>query len=349
MPDGPWKFAVAPGTKTNGLKPNRNDLMNPESSRPTVSVIIVSWNAKDYLMQCLASVSPEACRFSMEVIVVDNASSDGSADMVAKLYPETILIRNSQNLGFSRANNLAIRESKGRYLCLINSDVKVLPGCIDALLDYCTQHPEVGMVGPTIIGRDGNLQRSCRGFPTVWNMTGRALALDRLFPARKCFAGYSLSFWKQDSLRPVDILTGCFWLVRKQALDDVGLLDESFFMYGEDMDWCKRFWQHGWPIVFVPHASAIHYGGASSANSPMRFYIERQKADLQYWRKHHSRAGAFSYFLISGAHMLLRAVGYSVASMLRRAQRAAYHYKVRRSLSCLKWMLLGDKAVNEGV
>ena len=122
--------------------------------------------------------------------------------------------------------------------------------------------PEVGMAGPRIFGGDGKLQRSCRGFPSVWNMLCRALALDSFFSKSRLFTGYSLRSWSQDCLRPVDILTGCFWLIRKDALPRVGLLDESFFMYGEDMDWCRRFWQCGWQVVFVPAAEAIHYGGA---------------------------------------------------------------------------------------
>ena len=304
-----------------------------------VSVIIVSWNAREYLLQCLNSISAEVCRYSMEVIVVDNASSDGSADTVASRYSHVRVIRNSGNLGFAKANNIGIAASTGQYVCLVNSDVKVLPHCISRLVDYCEAHPETGMVGPRIIGGDGKLQRSCRGFPGVWNMFCRALALDTIFPRCKLLTGYLLRHWAQDALQSVDILTGCFWLIRRDALDEVGLLDETFFMYGEDMDWCKRFWSHQWKVVFVPLAEAIHYGGGSSSNAPVRFYIERQRADLQYWRKHHSRLGVVSYFLISCLHLLLRAVGYSVALVLRRQTRQVWRYKATRSLACLKWLL----------
>ena len=141
--------------------------MNSESDQLAVSVIIVSWNAREYLMQCLASLSTEACRYPLEIIVVDNASSDCSADAVASSYPSVRLIRNAENLGFARANNLGVSVSTGRYLCFVNSDVKVLPHCLDRLVQFCEEHPEVGMVGPRIIGGDGKLQRSCRGFPTV--------------------------------------------------------------------------------------------------------------------------------------------------------------------------------------
>lgn len=304
-----------------------------------VSVIIVSWNAREYLMQCLASLTPAVCRYPMEIIVVDNASSDGSAEAVASAFPQVHLLRNPANLGFARANNLGIAASTGRYACLVNSDVKVLPDCISRLVDFCEEHPTVGMVGPRIIGRDGNLQRSCRGFPGVWNMFCRALALDAFFPGSRWLSGFLLSHWPQDSLRQVDMLTGCFWLVRRQALAQVGPLDERFFMYGEDMDWCKRFWLKGWQLIFVPSAEAIHYGGASSSNAPVRFYIERHRADLQYWDKHHSRPAVFCFFLICCLHLVLRALGYSLAFVIKSRARATCGSKVKRSVACLKWML----------
>ena len=316
-----------------------NESRHPKADAPhlMVSIIIVSWNAQDYLMQCLASLFAGPCRHPMEVIVVDNASSDGSAESVARNYPQVQLIRNATNLGFARANNLGISMTTGKYVCLINSDVKVFPDCINQLVKYQEEHPDVGMVGPRIIGGDGKLQRSCRGFPTVWNMFCRALALDTIFPGTRLFTGYSLRHWPQDTCRAVDILSGCFWLVRRQALGEVGLLDESFFMYGEDMDWCRRFWKHGWKLAFVSSAEAIHYGGASSANAPVRFYIERHRADLQYWHKHHSGLAVASYFLLTCLHLWLRLASYSAALLLRPSE--TFRYKAGRSLAALKWML----------
>jgi hypothetical protein len=308
---------------------------------PLVSIIIVSWNAKDYLLKCLKSLTQTQGAAKMEIIVVDNASSDGSPEAVQREFPSVRLICTGSNLGFARANNIGMRASKGRYLGLINSDVEVLGDCISRLVDYCEHNPEAGMVGPRVIGGDRKLQRSCRGFPSVWNMFCRALALDALFPHVKLFTGYTLRYWPQDCTRTVDILTGCFWLARRQAVEQVGLLDESFFMYGEDMDWCKRFWGNGWKLVFVPSAEAVHYGGVSSSNAPVRFYIEKQRADLQYWQKHHSRLAVISYFLISCLHLMLRAIGYGVVLLFARGDQPACRYKVRRSLACLQWMVSG--------
>ncbi|HRT58989.1 MAG TPA: glycosyltransferase family 2 protein [Candidatus Paceibacterota bacterium] len=304
-----------------------------------VSVVIVSWNAKAFLARCLASLTERACAYPMEVIVVDNASQDGSPEMVERDFPQVRLIRTGSNLGFARGNNRGIRESRGKYLCLINSDVEVRPDCITRLVDYCEAHPDVGMVGPRILGGDGKLQRSCRGFPTVWNMLCRALALDAMFPRSSWFGGYLLPYWNHDSEREVDILSGCFWMVRRAALETVGLLDESFFMYGEDMDWCKRFWAGGWRLVFVPDAVAVHYGGASSASAPVRFFIEKQRADLQYWRKHHSWAARQCYFAVACVHHALRVLGYTLAWAASRGRATEWRFKMIRGFQCLSWML----------
>jgi GT2 family glycosyltransferase len=315
--------------------------------------VIVSWNARDYLAQCLESLFADPSNKALEVIVVDNASTDGSPEMVAERFGHVRLIRNERNLGFARANNIGIREATGRYVALINSDVRVLPGCLAKLVAYCESHLAVGMAGPRITGGDGKLQRSCRGFPSLWNMFSRALALDAIFPKAKLFGGYLMPFWAHDTLRPVDILSGCFWLGRRQAMEEVGLLDESFFMYGEDMDWCKRFWSAGWELVFIPEAEAIHYGGASSANSPVRFFIEKQRADLQYWRKHHGGVAAKIYLIIACLYHLLRVAGYAGAALTGGSRAKEARFKLRRSLLCVRWMLtrkeLSDKVSERSV
>jgi GT2 family glycosyltransferase len=306
---------------------------------PKVSVVIVSWNARDYLTQCLRSLTAEACAYPLEIIVVDNASADGSPELVARDFPGVRLIQTGANLGFAKANNIGIRASSGKYVALINSDVLVLPGCLTRLADFAEQHPEVGMLGPRVIGGDGKLQRSCRGFPGVWNMFCRAVALDAGFPRQPIFCGYLLQHWAHEEAREVDILSGCFWLVRAAALERVGLLDEDFFMYGEDMDWCKRFWVAGWRLRYFPGAEAIHYGGASSANAPVRFFIEKQRADLRYWKKHHGVPARGAYFLISCLYHLLRMVGYAAVAGVRRGAATEARFKLRRSFQCLQWML----------
>ena len=313
--------------------------LNEASAGIVVSVVIVSWNAREFLMQCLATLSPETCRYPMEIIVVDNASSDGSPEAVLDQYPNVQLIRTGANLGFAKGNNIGIVKSRGRYLALINSDVKVSKDCLNQLVEFCDEHPEAGIVGPHVTGRDNKLQRTCRGFPSLWNMFCRAIALDTILFNWKMFSGYSLAYWAQEDLRTVDILGGCFWLVRRDAIAQVGLLDESFFMYGEDMDWCRRFWLAGWKLYFVPQSKIIHYGGGSSSNSPLHFFIEKQRADLHYWTKHHSAPALVCYFFISCLHLVLRAVASVFALCFSKTGRQDHAYRAHRSIACLQCMV----------
>jgi GT2 family glycosyltransferase len=246
-----------------------------------ISVVVVSWNAKDYLMDCLRSLLFPKTSQTMEIIVVDNASTDGSPEAVIEQFPEVILIRNEKNLGFAKANNIGISRSTGKYVCLINSDVIILSDCIVKLYYFMETTPSIGMLGPKILNSDRSLQSSCRRFPSLWNNFCPAIGLDRLFPASKFFCGEHMFYFRHDKMQKVEVLVGCFLMIRRKALEQVGYLDEQFFMYAEDIDLCKRFWDAGWEVAFSPHAEAIHYRGASSANAPIRFSVEQEKSLLQ--------------------------------------------------------------------
>ena len=303
-----------------------------------VSFIIVSWNTKDCLLKCLRSLAQTGKGCVGEIIVVDNASADGSSQVVQENFPNVRLVQNEKNVGFARANNAGIQLARGRYLCLINSDVEMLDGCVATLLREMDAQPKIGMIGPKLLERDGRTQISCWGFPSLWNMFCCALFLDRLFPKVALFNGYQMMHRQRDGAQDVDILGGAFWLTRREAVQKVGGLDEGFFMYGEDMDWCKRFWQKGWRIHFHPSACAIHYGGASSANAPTRFYIEMQRANLQYWRKHHSGVAWIAIYLIYCLHHLVRIATHFGAMLVRASRRADHRFKVQRSMACLAWL-----------
>lgn len=303
-----------------------------------ISVIIVSWNAARHLRNCLESVREETRRRpgpAAEAFVIDNASSDGSAEIAAEEFPDFNLVRNDRNLGFARANNIGIRMSSGKYLCLINSDVVVRPGCLLNIHRYMEAYPEIGILGPQIVNDAGAVQRSCMGFPTTWNIFCRALALDSVFPQLPLFGGHLLTFWPHNTTRRVDVINGCFWAVRRSALDTVGLLDETFFMYGEDMDWCRRFRLAGWPAVYFTGAQAVHYGGASSARAPVRFYIEKQKANLAYWRKHHGPQGEARALAIMILHESLRYAAARAAGLFPGRDRS---FNVERSKAALRWL-----------
>ena len=299
---------------------------------PNISVIIVSWNTRELLLQCLRTIEKAASDIELEITVVDNGSSDGSAELVQTQFPMVLLIQNNGNVGFAAANNQAIRQSRSTYICLVNSDVEVFPNTFLSLLHYLQKNPRVGMVGPRILNPDGSLQASCRKYPNIWNTLCSSFALHALFPQSSFFSGGFMDFWNHDEVRSVDVLSGCFWMVRKQAIEDVGLLDEGFFMYAEDIDWCKRFHDAGWDVVLYPGAEAIHYGGASSSNAPVRFYVEMLKARKRYWKKHHNLLQRFVLTVVSVLGLALRVVIYASMVLAIPHRRKEAKLKVVRSL-----------------
>lgn len=271
-----------------------------------LSVVIVGWNARHYLELCLRSLTEAPLRRSMEILVVDNASSDGSAEMIEARFPQVKLIRNAENLGFSKGNNVGIRQCQGRYVALVNPDVIVLPGCLDALADFLDQNPKVGNVGPRVLNPDRTLQSSCRRFPTLWNNFCNATSLASVFKNSRFFAGEHMFFFPHDRTLAVDVLVGCFSMIRRETFDAVGLLDENLFMYGDDVDWCRRCWKAGWQVVFFPGAQAIHDRGKITAPYPVRFAVAQQRSVLYYWKKHHGRLGLWGIRSVLLLHHLLR-------------------------------------------
>lgn len=304
---------------------------------PIISVIIVSWNARDYLRQCLTSLFNVSANENFEVLVVDNDSTDGSPEMVEKEFPAVSVIRCKTNHGFAKANNIGIQNASGNYLCLVNSDVEFIENPFQILIDYMVSESSVGIIGPKILDSQRNIQRSWMRFPTLWNMFCRAVALDNLAPGSLHFGSYLIKNWKPDNPTPIDVINGCFWFVRKTALKQVGLLDESFFMYGEDLDWCKRFKEKNWQVVYHPGTSVIHYGGGSSANAPVRFHIEKQRAMLQYWHKHHSKYKIPVVFAIMILDHLGRLIT-GIIQLLSPNGRPEKYNKIKRSISTLHWL-----------
>jgi GT2 family glycosyltransferase len=285
-----------------------------------ISVVIVAWKAKRYLELCLDSLASAPPRRSMEVRVVDNASDDGTSEMVETRYPWVKLIKSTENLGFSKGNNVAIRQCQGRYIALVNPDVVVLPGCLDALADFLDEHPQVGNVGPRVLNPDRTLQSSCRRFPTLWNNFCSATGLASIFKGSRFFAGEHMFYFPHDRTQAVDVLVGCFSMIRRAAFEAVGLLDEDLFMYGDDVDWCRRCRNAGWEVVFFPGAQAIHDRGKTTAPYPVRFALEQQRSVIHYWRKHHSGAAVLGIRAIMAFHHLIRYMFALISN--RRAQSA---------------------------
>jgi GT2 family glycosyltransferase len=305
-----------------------------------LSVVIVTWNCRDFAAECLRSL--ETVRdIPFEVIVVDNASTDDTADMIAGLFPAVRLIRSANNLGFAKANNLGIQASVGRRVALINPDVVLLEGCVARALEVMASESSIGMLGPKMLGADGRTRRSGMSRPSLWNSLCDALVLHGVFARSRCFGGQMMAHFSWDVRTDVDILNGWFWLIRREALDDVGLLDEQFFMYGEDLDWCKRFRDKGWRIVFEPDAAAIHFGGGSSRAAPVRFYLEMHRANLQYWRKHHGVIARGCHIVIVVVHHAMRVAAYGLSYLLGRARDPSLQERVARSAACLRWLMWG--------
>jgi GT2 family glycosyltransferase len=318
-----------------------------QPSAITASIIVVTWNAKRYVDECIRSLAKHSDPASTEIVIVDNASTDGTPELIEEVLPQAVLIRNSSNLGFACGANLGLARARGKYLLLVNSDVTVPPGCVAKLTAFMEEHPDTGMLGPQMLSPDGAVRRSTMRFPTLWNQFRRALAVDSVFKSRWA-GGFLMPDFAHDRTRDVDILNGWFWVVRREALQQVGPLDQQFFMYGEDMDWCQRFQKAGWRRVFHAEASALHYGGASSAAAPVRFHIEMQRASLQYWKKHHGRLARAAYYGTAILHELLRVAGYGMLLVFRPNSRPEAAYKIRRSCALLRWLLTGHLAGDGG-
>ena len=273
-------------------------------TRPDVSVIIVNWNTSQYLLDCIDSLLDQTSRSTLELVVVDNGSQDGSQEALRTAHPDVTLIENGANLGFAKANNIGFEVATGRYLCLVNTDVIALDGVLDKMVAYLDSNPGVGVAGPRTVTRDLTLRQNCRRFPTLANAAGDYLMLKRILPGVERFEGRTLKASTYAVTHDAEVLSGCFMMVRREAFDEVGPLDEDFFFYGEDTDWCKRFHDAGWKVVYFAEAEAIHFGGGSTKAYPVKYYLTMEQADLKYWRKHQPRAAQRAYRMMKFVYHL---------------------------------------------
>jgi O-antigen biosynthesis protein len=235
-----------------------------------VSVIIVNYNVRDFLHQSLLSLQKALKGIRSEIFVIDNASDDGSAEMVRRRFPRVRLIANAANLGFAKANNIALKKARGKFILLINPDTIVQEDTIRVMAEFLQSHPEIGLAGCKILNPDGSFQPACRrGFPTPWVAFTRIIGFSKLFPNTKLFGKYNLTYLNTEETYPVDAVSGSFMMVRKETFTQVGGLDESYFMYGEDLDWCYRIRQAGWRIFYVHSTQIIHYKGESTRRSSL--------------------------------------------------------------------------------
>ncbi|NTU79770.1 MAG: glycosyltransferase family 2 protein [Chloroflexales bacterium] len=260
---------------------------------PRLAVVILSYNRADLLADCLVSLYAAPTRCALEVWVVDNASSDGSAALVRDQFPQARLIVSPINGGFSYGNNLALREIVGAgladYVLLLNNDTVVPAGSLDGLVDYLEAHPAVGVVGPKLLLPDGSLDLACRrSFPTPEVSFYRMTGLAALFPRSPRFARYNLTYLDPDRETEVDAVVGACMLLRASVIAEVGLLDEQFFMYGEDLDWCYRIKQYGWRVLYYPGVVVHHYKRASSTRRAIPSIKAFYDAMRIFHRKHYA-------------------------------------------------------------
>ncbi len=282
-----------------------------------ISVIIVSYNTREMTLQCLDTLYRDLQPIGIdrsEVIVVDNASKDGSIEAIREAFPLVNAIPNPRNAGFGAANNLAMKDARGKYFLLLNSDAFPLSGAISALLECMDRHPEAGVIGPRLLNQDGSLQISCYRFPSPLRAWLENLWLSSLLPARSALGDYRK--WAHDTECAVDSVIGACMLVRREAYEKAGGFDERYFMYQEETDWQKTFKEHGWQVIFAPGSQVTHLGGASgkaeSAKISETFF---QSLDI-YQRKHHGIAGMVLVRLAMIVGCSIRAVLWSGVSLI---------------------------------
>jgi len=243
-----------------------------------LSIIIVNYNVKDYLENALLSISKAVKKLNVELYVVDNASEDGSSALIRQKFPEVNLIENAVNLGFSKANNKALRLCKGKYIVLLNPDTIVQEDTFEKLIKFLKDTKDAGMVGCKVLNPDGSLQLACRrSFPTPFAAFARLIGFSKLFPKSRIWGKYNLTFLDPDEITEVDAVSGSFMMIKKEVLDKAGYLDESYFLYGEDLDWCYRIKNAGFKIYYYPHTSIIHFKGESakkSAYEPLKAFYK---------------------------------------------------------------------------
>ncbi|MEZ4767601.1 MAG: glycosyltransferase family 2 protein [Caldilineales bacterium] len=329
-----------------------------DSTQPALSVVIVNWNVCDLLRRCLASIAGSddliltgaarggvARRWSAEVIVVDNASGDGSLAMLASEFPSVQVIANKENAGFTRANNQGLAASRGRYILFLNPDTELAPGALSLMLQYAEAHPAAGILGPQLRYGDGALQSSRRRFPTLATFFVESTVVQGWWPRNQILARYYMLDRPDDVVSQVDWVVGACMLVRRDVLNRIGGFDEGFFMYSEELDLCRRTVAAGWQVVYLPQAVVTHYEGKSSEQVVAARHIRFHTSRVRYVRKYHGAPAAeavrvfllltFAWqWLVEGAKWLAGLIIPSQRGQrsMRRERMAAYHAVLRSRL-----------------
>ena len=300
-----------------------------------LSIVIVSWNVREFLRSCLSSIFDHQGDLLIEVIVVDNASSDGSAQMIRDDYSWVNLVACDENVGFPKGNNIGLRHATGRYQMLLNPDTKIIGDALSKMVDYLAENEGVGIVGGQLLNSDGTIQSSRRRFPSVATAVFESTWFQPYAP-NKMMSQYYAEDLPLDSPVEVDWLVGACLMTRREVIDQVGMMDEAYFMYSEELDWCRRIKESGWRIVYLPEAQIIHHVGKSSEQAGTERHVNFQRAKLRYFRKYHGR---FATALLRGILLfnylwqLILEVGKGLIGNRRslRWQRARAYWRVLRT------------------
>lgn len=266
-----------------------------------VSVVIVSYNTIGMIGDALDALYLALDNVDSQVVIVDNCSSDGSAEYLRENYPQAQLIENDLNIGFGRANNQALEFLRGRYVLLLNTDAFIEANSIRSTIAYMDNNLDCGVLGVRLVGREGDLQPSCRYFPTPLNVFLSRVGLERFFPWVKMVDDTA---WDKTSICECDWVPGCYYLIRREMIEQIGLFDPCYFLYSEEVDHCKRVKEAGWKVVYYPHTTVVHIGGESAKSVGELNAASRQISTLQiesellYFRKHHGLAGLASHMLL---------------------------------------------------
>jgi GT2 family glycosyltransferase len=312
-----------------GTDLTKNDASLPQpvaSDQPGVvlSVCIVTFKARALLRDCLHSLAENAPPYPYEIITIDNGSKDGVGDMLQEEFPGVRYIENPENTGFSVPYNQALRASRGRYLLLLNPDTLILPQAVERLVAFLEAHPDAGVCGPKVLNSDLTLQKPCRrGEPRPLAVASYFLGLSTLFPRSKFFGGYLLNYLDEDEVHVVDGVSGSCMLIRRAVIDQIGYLDERYFAYQEDADYCHRARQAGWRVYYVPQAHIIHYGGRGGSRvEPYRSIVAWHRSYFLYYRKNLASDYFFLFNWLYYFAMLLKFLSALLINLFRREKYA---------------------------
>jgi GT2 family glycosyltransferase len=288
-------------------------------SIPKLSISLVNTNNKVLLRDCLKSLFEQEHGLEFETILVDNVSTDGSVEMVAAEFPQVSVIRNEKRKGFAANHNQAISASKGELVLVLNEDTIVRPGTLKTMCDFMDSHPRTGALGPKLENPDGTLQKSCYRFPSPMRSMAENLMLVAMFPTCSWWGDYRA--WDHDTEKNVDFVSGAAILVRRQVIETTGVLDERFFIYAEETDWCYRMHKDGWNVTFIPNATIVHFGGQSSVAIKDRQFCEFNRSAGKYIRKHYGLWGAIVMRVSMVLGALLRVPLFAMISLVQKSKR----------------------------